>query len=98
MKNVTLQLAWRFNMYLVNIELMFAKFWTVTDYLSDKHHLNQEANLQVLKYISTCCATEAPPDRDWLGPSAPEKSSKAHMLELRSAGPTAEARNDQPRT
>ena len=35
-------------MHLVDIELMFAKFWTTADILSDNHHLNQEANRQVL--------------------------------------------------
>ena len=45
---VILQLAWRFNMYMVDIELMSAKYWNVADYLLDNHHLNQEANLQVL--------------------------------------------------
>ena len=42
------QLARRHNMFLVDIELMFQKFWASHEFLSDNHHLNADANRQVL--------------------------------------------------
>ena len=49
---LTMQLARRFNMHLVDIELMFAKFWSTADFLSDNHHLNQEAQPASAEHIS----------------------------------------------
>jgi hypothetical protein len=44
----TVQLARRHKMFLVDIELMFQKFWPSNEFLSDNHHLNADANRQVL--------------------------------------------------
>jgi len=45
---VLVQLARQFDLFLVDIELMFQKFWSPLEFLSDNHHLNRDANLQVL--------------------------------------------------
>ncbi len=42
------QLARKFDMFLVDIELIFQKFWSTHEFLSDNHHLNRDANYQVL--------------------------------------------------
>ncbi|KAK9907706.1 hypothetical protein WJX75_008525 [Coccomyxa subellipsoidea] len=42
------QLARKHDLFLVDIELMFQKFWSPLEFLSDNHHLNREANYQVL--------------------------------------------------
>ena len=96
---LTLQLARRFKMYLVDIELMFAKFWTTADYLSDNHHLNQEANLQVLNIYLNLVRNRGVSRQRLVGPAlsaSPGISRKALMLEQRSKGSRAEARDDQP--
>lgn len=96
---LTLQLARRFNMYVVDIELMFAKFWTTADYLSDNHHLNQEANLQVLNIYLNLVRNRGASRQRLVGPALSVslgKSRKALMLEQRSKGSRAEARDDQP--
>lgn len=43
-----LQLARKHDLFLVDIELMFQKFWSPLEFLSDNHHLNREANYQIL--------------------------------------------------
>lgn len=43
-----MQLARKFDMFLVDIELMFQKFWSTSEFLVDNHHLNMDANYQVL--------------------------------------------------
>jgi hypothetical protein len=45
---VCAQLARRHGMFLVDVELMFQKFWPAEEMLSDNHHLNMDANKQVL--------------------------------------------------
>lgn len=45
---LAVQLARKFDMFLVDIELMFQKFWSPLEFLSDNHHLNRDANYQVL--------------------------------------------------
>ena len=45
---VRVQLARRHNMFLVDIELMFQKFWSSHEFLSDNHHLNGKGNREVL--------------------------------------------------
>ncbi|BDA50920.1 hypothetical protein COCOBI_17-1390 [Coccomyxa sp. Obi] len=42
------ELARKFDMFLVDIELMFQKFWSTSEFLVDNHHLNRDANYQVL--------------------------------------------------
>ncbi|CAL8462826.1 g2360 [Coccomyxa elongata] len=42
------ELARKFDMFLVDIELMFQKFWSTSDFLVDNHHLNRDANYQIL--------------------------------------------------
>ena len=86
-------------MYLVDIELMFAKFWTTADYLSDNHHLNQEANLQVLNIYLNLVRNRSTSRQRLFSPASsvsPGKSRKALMLEQRSKGSRAEAGNEQP--
>ncbi len=88
-------------MYLVDIELMFAKFWTTADYLSDNHHLNQEANLQVLNIYLNLVRNRGASRQRLVGPAlpvSPGKSRKALMQEQRSKGSRADARDDQPGT
>lgn len=96
-----MQLARRFDMYLVDIELMFAKFWVVTDYLSDNHHLNQEANHQVLNiYLNLMRNRAASRQRlAGLGPAAVAAiSRKSLVLDQRTKAPKAEARAKQQKT
>ena len=42
------QLARKHNMFLVDVEMMFQKFWSTKEFLSDNHHLNADANMQLL--------------------------------------------------
>ena len=35
-------------MFLVDVEMMFQKFWSTKEFLSDNHHLNSDANKQLL--------------------------------------------------
>lgn len=96
---MTLQLARRFNMHLVDIELMFAKFWTTDDFLSDNHHLNQEANLQVLNIYLNLVRNRGASRQRLVGsalPVSPGKSRKALVSEQRGKGSRGEAKDDQP--
>lgn len=77
------QLARRYDMFLVDIELMFAKFWSVEDFLSDNHHLNQEANEQVLNIYLNLLRNKAGSRQKLVGlaPPAPSKSRKDLLVE-----------------
>ena len=95
----TSQLARRFGMYLVDIELMFAKFWTTDDYLSDNHHLNQEANLQVLNIYLNLVRNRGASRQRLVGPAvsaSPGKSRKDLVSEQRGKGSKAQAKSDEP--
>lgn len=93
------QLARRFDMYLVDIELMFAKFWVVTDYLSDNHHLNQEANHQVLNIYLNLMRNRAASRQRLAGSGPAAVAAKSRkVLDQRSKAPKSEARAKQQKT
>lgn len=48
---VCVLLACKFDLFLVDVELMFQKIWSTSKFLVDKHHLNRDANYQVLTSI-----------------------------------------------
>ena len=77
------QLARRYDIFLVDIELMFAKFWSVEDFLSDNHHLNQEANEQVLNIYLNLLRNKAGSRQKLVGLAspAPSKSRKDLLVE-----------------
>ena len=86
-------------MYLVDIELMFAKFWTTADFLSDNHHLNREANLQVLNIYLNLVHNRGASRQKVTGPApslGPESFRKALTLEQRGKGSRGESQDAQP--
>ena len=85
----SLQLARRHGIFLVDIELMFAKFWVTEHFLSDNHHLNQEANQQVLNLYLNLMRNKPASRQRLIGlekPAAPGKSRKSLALEQKVKG------------
>ena len=62
------QLARKHNMLLVDVEMMFQKFWSTKEFLSDNHHLNADANRQLLNVYLNLLRNRALP-----------KEAHAHM-------------------
>ena len=85
----SLQLARRHGIFLVDIELMFAKFWVTEHFLSDNHHLNQEANQQILNLYLNLMRNKPATRQRLIGlekPVAPGKSRKSLALEQKVKG------------
>ena len=58
------QLARKHNMFLVDVEMMFQKFWSTKEFLSDNHHLNADANSQLLNVYLNLLRNKALPDQE----------------------------------